>query len=77
MARILIIDDDSQTIKYLTPLIESFGHTPIFTLHPEYLFQFLDMEKADLILLDINMPGIDGKCFKLSSRDVIQYIKTT
>ncbi len=60
MANILIVDDDSQVIQQLTILTESFNHTPSSTLYPTVLFKYLESEPIDLLLLDINMPEING-----------------
>ncbi|MBF0288014.1 MAG: fused response regulator/phosphatase [SAR324 cluster bacterium] len=60
MAQILIVDDDPHIIQQLTVLAHSFGCTPLSTLYPDYLFEILESEPIDLILLDVHMPGTDG-----------------
>ena len=60
MARILIIDDDSNVIQQLTELVSSAGHESQSSLYPNYLFQILEARPVDLILLDVYMPGTDG-----------------
>ena len=60
MAKILIIDDEIQIVEQVSSLVTSFGHTPLYTLYGSYLFQYLQEEKVDLILLDIYMPEVSG-----------------
>lgn len=60
MANILIIDDDKATLQQVTALINSFGHTPVPSVYATHIFDILDGESIDLILLDIYMPEIDG-----------------
>lgn len=60
MANILILDDDTITVKQLSKLITSFGHNPIPTTNPNQLIQILESNRPDLILMDVNMPDIDG-----------------
>ncbi len=60
MAKILIVDDDPQVAEQITILLDSYGYSSRFLLEPEFLFQMLDKKTTDLILMDINMPSIDG-----------------
>ncbi|MBF0369663.1 MAG: diguanylate cyclase [Magnetococcales bacterium] len=60
MATILVVDDDSQTIEQLTRLISEAGHSADFLLEPQYLLPKLETDPIDLILLDVNMPEVDG-----------------
>ncbi len=60
MSTILLVDDDRYILQHLSAMIDSFGHTAISTIYPESLFDMLDSESIDLILLDIFMPQIDG-----------------
>ena len=60
MSNILIVDDEPQIVQQLRVLLTDFGYTSKFVFNPKYLFPLLEQEQFDLILLDINMPDIDG-----------------
>jgi|GEM_PF-2646659 len=60
MKQILIVDDDRQVIKQVSTLLRSMGYIYGFIPRPEFLFKRLRDESFDLILMDINMPGVDG-----------------
>ena len=60
MHKILIVDDEKQICQHLSHLLQEFGYSTGFILNPKLLFPRLEDEMVDLILLDINMPGIDG-----------------
>ena len=60
MAKILIIDDDPSFVHLLTNLIASFGETPVSAMQGTNVFQILEEETIDLILLDIYMPIVSG-----------------
>jgi CheY-like chemotaxis protein len=60
MARILGVDDSIESIQQLKSLLTSFGHQFYYIVQPGFLFQRLEEESFDLILLDLNMPDING-----------------
>lgn len=60
MANILTVEDDSHITEQITFLLDSFGYHSRFLLEPEFLFEMLEMKSVDLILMDVNMPGVDG-----------------
>ncbi|MDE1464264.1 hybrid sensor histidine kinase/response regulator [Spartinivicinus poritis] len=57
---ILVVDDDIKTCQQLKHLIKEFGYQCGFIINPKNLFPRLEEEKFDLILLDLNMPGLNG-----------------
>lgn len=60
MAKILIVDDDPHLIELLTEILDLLGYTSEFIAKPKFLFQILENEPFDLILMDYYMPEIDG-----------------
>lgn len=58
--KILIVDDDYACRQYLSITLGDQGFATNVLSDPSFLFQQLEDSPADLILLDINMPGIDG-----------------
>ena len=60
MEKILIIDDDIQLSELIVEFLESFNYD-IYTKHtPKEGLAFLNETGADLIILDIMLPGMDG-----------------
>jgi DNA-binding response OmpR family regulator len=60
MEKILIIDDDVQLSELIVEFLDSFNYD-IYTKHtPEEGLAFLNETGADLIILDIMLPGMDG-----------------
>ena len=60
MARILIIDDDPETVEMLGKAVSLIGHAPITALGWELAQPRLQEGLPDLLLLDLMMPDIDG-----------------
>lgn len=60
MAKILIVDDDPHLIELLTEILDLLDYKSEFITKPKYLFQILENEDFDLILMDYYMPEIDG-----------------
>lgn len=59
-ANILIIDDELPSIQQIKELLGRFGYSSRGLTNAKFLFQLLDDEPIDLILMDINMPNEDG-----------------
>ncbi|MCE8422339.1 MAG: response regulator [Candidatus Methanoperedens sp.] len=58
--KVLIVDDEPDTLELVKLVLESAGFkTQLATSGKDALKQFLDA-KADLVLLDIMMPDLDG-----------------
>lgn len=67
--RILIIDDDQDVRNILQSFLSGAGYTVLEAEDGESGLEMAVLEQPDLILLDINMPGMDGieVCRKLRS----------
>ena len=58
--RILVIDDDPQTLREVRDTLAIAGYAPLVTGDPQEVPRLLDNEKPGLVLLDLMLPGIDG-----------------
>ena len=56
---VLIVDDDPTSIKLATGILEE-DYRVAAAISGEMAFKYLKNNKPDLILLDLNMPGMDG-----------------
>ena len=74
--RILIVDDDPLSREALGMLLESFGCKAILAADAHEALQEARKSMPSLILLDINMPEIDGfeTCRKLKADPILQGI---
>ncbi len=57
--RILAVDDDPYTLRYIRDTLARLGHEPLVTDDPMEV-QRLMQENPRLVLLDLKLPGIDG-----------------
>lgn len=60
MATILIVEDNGANMKLATFLVESVGHQAICASDAESGLLLAREAQPDLILLDIQLPGMDG-----------------
>ncbi|WP_419862594.1 ATP-binding protein [Candidatus Poriferisodalis sp.] len=58
--RILVVEDDPQTLRYTRNTLARAGYTPIVTDDPNELDHLLDTEMPHLALLDLMLPGADA-----------------
>ena len=59
-ARILVVDDDPQTLRYVRNALSAVGYATVVTGDPRDLSHLIMTKKPDLILLDLMLPEIDG-----------------
>lgn len=60
-ARIFIVDDEPANLKLLDKMLSSQGYArPVTIQDPRQVIDRYQEGRPDLILLDINMPGMDG-----------------
>ena len=58
--RILCVDDDPQTLRYVRDALTKAGYSPIVTGDPEEVSRLVREEAPQLVLLDLVLPGSDG-----------------
>jgi two-component system, cell cycle response regulator len=60
MARILVVDDEIDTLNLLKIILEISGYQAVITLNSLDAINLAQLEQPDCILLDIMMPNLDG-----------------
>ena len=58
--RVLAVDDEPQVLRLVRNTLSDAGYTPIVTGDPDEAVRLIEVEKPDLILLDLMLPGTDG-----------------
>jgi len=58
--RVMVVDDDREIVEMTRLILESGGYQVVQAFSGEDALKSLPAERPDLILLDINMPGMDG-----------------
>lgn len=59
-ARVLVIEDDPNTLELMTYLLTAFGHTVLAANNGATGLALAGAERPDLIACDIQLPGLDG-----------------
>lgn len=60
MARVLVVEDNRDNLDLMTFLLEAFGHEPIGAMSGARAIEIVADVKPDVVLLDIQMPEMDG-----------------
>ena len=58
--RILVVDDDPQTLRYVRDVLTAAGYTTLSMGDPRELSRVIRAERPHLVLLDLMLPGTDG-----------------
>ena len=58
--RVLAVDDDPQTLRFVRDTLSNAGYTAIVTGDPEQVGRLVEEERPHLALLDLMLPGMDG-----------------
>ncbi len=61
MKKILVVEDHPDLVYILTRILESLGYTVVSATHGSEGVEKAAKEKPHLILMDILMPGMDGR----------------
>jgi two-component system, cell cycle response regulator DivK len=60
MAKVLIVEDNPANMTLATFLLQSAGHTVLSAKDAETGLALARVEQPDLVLMDIQLPGMDG-----------------
>ena len=60
MAKVLIVEDNPTNMTLAVFLLQSVGHTVLSSMDAEAGLTLAREEQPDLILMDIQLPGMDG-----------------
>ncbi len=58
--RILVIDDDPKSLRYVRDILSNSGYQPVVTAEPKEALRLVSDKKPALILLDLMLPGSSG-----------------
>jgi|SRR6185503_14719978 len=58
--RVLIVEDDPDSLELMTYLFRAFGHEPIGARSGDAALRVAASEAPDLVLCDLRLPGMDG-----------------
>ena len=68
--RVLCVDDDPQTLRYVRDALAQAGYTPVVTGDAEEVSRLMAEEAPRLVLLDMMLPGRDGMELMKDIREV-------
>jgi DNA-binding response OmpR family regulator len=60
LGRVLVIDDDFETVDLLTAILSDCGYDVCSALNGGDALMLVDVERPDVMLLDLHMPGVPG-----------------
>ncbi len=60
MAKILVVDDESNIVKTLSAILQDEGHDVFSSENAKDALAFLSKNEIDLVFLDVMLPDIDG-----------------
>ena len=69
MFHILVVDDDNNTRKYISAVLEAEGYTASTAANGREALEKIDKEYTDLVVLDVMMPEMDGYAFTKELRE--------
>jgi class 3 adenylate cyclase len=58
--RILVVDDQHSSVELMAELLKEHGHEVLIAFDGEHALERIRLEKPNLVVSDIVMPGIDG-----------------
>jgi CheY-like chemotaxis protein len=68
-ATVLVVDDDVETVETMREILASEGHVVLSAANGREALLVARDTYPDLVLLDLNMPDMDGRAFLAAARD--------
>jgi putative two-component system response regulator len=62
-ATVLVVDDDADTVDTMREILADEGHVVLCAKDGREALEVARDSSPDLVLLDLNMPGMDGRAF--------------
>jgi len=59
--RVLVVDDDAMNLRFAARLLRDLGYSGALATDGHKALRLIDEQPFDLVLLDINMPGMNGQ----------------
>ncbi len=60
LARVLVIDDELETVDLLSAVLSDSGYEVVSALDGGDGLRLVEIERPDVVLLDLQMPGVAG-----------------
>lgn len=73
MAVVLIVEDDLDTCESLRRFLQKHHHVPTCAIDGQQAMAALIEQKPDVVLLDLNIPEMDGMAFLNVMRSYLQW----
>jgi CheY-like chemotaxis protein len=70
MTTVFVIDDDRPLLRLVSMILRSDDFEVEISHEPEEALELLGQHHPDVIVLDLSMPGMDGREFYAAARDL-------
>ncbi len=67
-ATVLVVDDDQDTVDMMRDILTEEGHVVLCARDGREALELARTKRPDLVLLDLNMPEMDGRAFLAAVR---------
>ncbi|NOZ87447.1 MAG: response regulator [Deltaproteobacteria bacterium] len=74
--KVLIVDDDEDIQEFLSTLLDIEGYNPLLAFNGNMGLDIALVEKPNLIILDVSLPGLNGfeTCKRMRSHDILALV---
>lgn len=69
MAKILVVEDEEAVMELLRTVLSGGGHEVFAATNGEEALQTRDLGGLDMLITDVNMPGMDGRALAASIQE--------